>query len=225
MPGGIPEYQPYFRAEDHFKIICFQTNRYWTTNKRCLWNKDSNPSILPKKWSKNAFTQAEDKIYRARKVYYDHLALLERCFEDPSSPFKVQVTQSMGLAVFAKHPIKMADFNRNKDGMQDLLCGFMTPSLLREESHSQVLFKVRKRGVKKGCENHMVEEFRNLYGPMSFLNHACHEHAHFVISQRGGGARTGAPFLKMKNDATRAGQLFVDYNMPASECPKCKKRK
>ena len=212
-------YYPYFRAEDNFKIT-----RFGNRGRSCLWNNEADPDIIPKEWKKETFKKSEDKFYRAKKAYFKHLDILEQCFEAESSPFEVKPTRNAGLGVYAKRAIKKNEFNARgrPDALNSLLCGFITSELVHgEQTHSALYFKVKRNGVRKTCKNYIQEEWRNLYGPMVFLNHACDDHAHFKISQR---SNAGPPFLRMVKDARKGGQLFIDYNTNSFTCAVCGKK-
>lgn len=178
------KYPPQWRAEDHFRKTYFKK-----LGRKFLW-RDKRGFTLPAAWFKKK--KKSKKAYNDELKYWTHMSRLESTFGpgDSTLPFEVRFKNAhVGVGVFLKKTSKVISKNEFEQKYCDLFKGYTDVHCRKDNSHSQILVKIRRSGVrynkkKKPSKNEKREKaVRNLYGPLSFLNHACLCHAHLVIVQ------------------------------------------
>ena len=155
---------------------------------------------------------------------------LRRAFLLPSSLFEVKMTEKMGFGVFARKEMDTKFFNNQ---CTQILCGSITTTYVKENSHSDIMVSVWTRGNSKNApSSEPKDEKRNMVGPITFVNHACDFHAQLVFAQETeavAGSRkfeTGKIFLKMEqnSDNVEEGEeIFCCYgeNYDGVSCSLC----
>ena len=178
------QYPPKWRAEDHFRKTYFPD-----LSPQFLWRVNQGFK-LPNEWFKKKYKPKA--AYNDELKYWSHMMKLESTFGpgDSTLPFEVRFENAeVGVGVFLKSDRKIISKDEfNIKNYCDLFKGCTDVRCRKVNSHSQILVNIRRVGVgykkKKSSKKQKRDKaVRNLYGPLSFINHACLCHAHLVIDQ------------------------------------------
>ena len=206
------KYPAVLRAEDNFRLALFPQQR------DCLWNVEAEDKI-PRQWTDNS---TKNKYKAERKLYNDHLEVLNNAFVNEESPFELKRSVIEGIGIYCKRDITMSDYNNT---FKNLLIGFTMRPVDESVRFSLVEMKVKKRTLgrppKDGC-NHKSEVY-SLYGPISFANHACQsKHATFNLRKK----KDSEDFcLTIKKNLKKGDQVTISYGdtFRSVSCNYCKR--
>lgn len=207
-------YPPALRAEDNFRLSLFPQHR------NCLW-KATADNIVPRSWSENS---TKKKHAHSRKIYNDHLEILNKAFMNSESPFELKYSETEGIGIYCKQDLTIKEYNEK---YKDLIVGFTTNIIEGSTHFSEVEIKIKKRRLgRPPKDKKQSNKIYSLYGPISFANHACQsKHASFNLRKNN---ESEDMFLKMNRNLKKGDQVTISYGFGRHSnvsCNYCKARK
>ena len=209
------KYPPVLRAEDNFRLTLFPNHR------ECLWNAAAENKI-PRAWSKNS---TKNEHCHSRKLFNDHMDILNNAFLNDDSPFELKYTEAEGIGVFCKKDISISEFNKEK--YRDLLIGFTMDVVEGSTQFSEAQFLIKKHRLgRPPKEGNQTKKVYSLYGPISFVNHAC-QSKHATFNMWKDSHNDENIYLKMKKNLKKGAEVTISYGTDRNlgvRCKYCKKK-
>lgn len=167
---------PEMAAKDAYRWQLCKDNNI-DPHRMCYWFAYIQSSKFPSK-------KERDNKYQTR--YKAHTIKLKEAYDTDTSLFKLGITDTMGLGVFAREDIKVIRVDssnvttmlqaeyQNLIEKQDWLIG-----IVRTKNNTNGRPK-KIRGASKRLKSMKKEGImRSMVGPFDFVNHACDEHLQF----------------------------------------------
>jgi hypothetical protein len=200
-------------AEDAYRWKWYQDNNI-PPKKMCYWFIYTNSGNIP---------GGKESDYKYKTRYDAHMKLLKEAFDEDTSLFKLKMTDSMGLGVFARKKLQIVRTDSDSDSdipttklqakyynvieNRDWSIGKVTtynnlggrPIVGQKRPSSEIKDDMMKDGIKK-----------SLVGPFNFLNHACDAHSQFNLVEDVEQQCVRA-IQKTNIHGKKGDQIFINY--------------